>query len=168
MMYPGDVRKMVIVDTLPFYAVLFNPAATVATVQPMAAGIKAHMVTMSAEEYAAGEQTMMAGMANSEAGKKAAFDSSIASDRAVVAEALYEDLMTDMRPEVAKIETPTLVLYEYDATSKMPDPTVYEGMVQAAYQPMPHVTLVRVEGSRHFIMYDQPVVFDADLQGFLK
>jgi pimeloyl-ACP methyl ester carboxylesterase len=166
--YPADVRKMVIVDTLPFYALLFNPAATVETVKPMAGAIKAHMVTMSAEEYAAGEKTMIASMAISEAGQKAAFDSSIASDHAVVAEALYEDLLTDMRPEMAKISTPTLVLYEYDAASKMPDPKVYEGMIQAAYKPMPHVTLVRVEDSKHFIMYDQPAKFDAAVEAFLR
>jgi pimeloyl-ACP methyl ester carboxylesterase len=27
---------------------------------------------------------------------------------------------------------------------------------------------VRVDGSRHFIMYDQPAKFDAALQAFLK
>jgi pimeloyl-ACP methyl ester carboxylesterase len=166
--YPGDVRKMVIVDTLPYYALLFSPAATVDTVKPMAAAIKAHMGTMSADEYAAGEKTMILSMAISEAGQKAAYESSIASDYKVVAEALYEDLLTDMRPEVAKIQTPTLVLYEYDAASKMPDPKMYEGMIQSAYKPMPHVTLVRVEGSRHFIMYDQPAKMDAAMEEFLR
>jgi len=166
--YPADVRKLVIVDTLPYYAVLFSPAATVETVKPMAAAIKTHMGTMSADEYAAGEKTMIPSMAISEAGQKAAYDSSIASDYKVVAEALYEDLLTDMRPEVAKIQTPTLVLYEYDAASKMPDPKMYEGMMQAAYKPMPHVTLVRVEGSRHFIMYDQPAKMDVAMEEFLR
>jgi pimeloyl-ACP methyl ester carboxylesterase len=166
--YPADMKKMVIVDTLPFYALLFNPAATVAAVQPMAGAIKAEMVKMSAADYAAGQKTMLASMAMSDAGQKAAYDSSVASDRAVVAEALYEDLLTDMRPEMAKITTPTLVLYEYDAASKMPPADAYEAMMQAAYKPMPNVPLVRVEGSRHFIMYDQPAKFDADLEPFLK
>jgi pimeloyl-ACP methyl ester carboxylesterase len=166
--YPADVRKMVIVDTLPFYALLFNPAATVETVKPMAGAIKAEMVKMSAADYAAGQKTMLASMAMSDAGQKAAYDSSVASDRAVVAEALYEDLLTDMRLEMAKITTPTLVLYEYDAASKMPPADAYEAMMQSAYKPMPNVTLVRVDGARHFIMYDQPAKFDADLEPFLK
>jgi pimeloyl-ACP methyl ester carboxylesterase len=166
--YPADVRKMVIVDTLPFYALLFNPAATVETVKPMAGAIKAEMVKMSAADYAAGQKTMLASMAMSDEGQKAAYDSSVASDRAVVAEALYEDLLTDMRPEMAKITPPTLVLYEYDAASKMPPADAYEAMMQSAYKPMPNVTLVRVDGARHFIMYDQPAKFDADLEPFLK
>jgi pimeloyl-ACP methyl ester carboxylesterase len=166
--YPGDVRKMVIVDTLPFYALLFNPQATEETVKPMAGAIKAEMVKMSPEDYAAGQKTMLAAMAISEAGQKAAYDSSVTSDKAVVAEALYEDLLTDMRGEMGNIKTPTLVLYEYDATAKMPPADAYEAMMQAAYKPMPNVTLVRVEGSRHFIMYDQPGKMDAALEGFLK
>ena len=166
--YPGDLRKAVIVDTLPYYAVLFNPAATVETVQPMAAGVKAQMIATPADQYALLQQTLMKAMAKSEAGQKAAIDSSIASDRAVVAEALYEDLLTDMRGEVANIKTPTLVLYEYDASSKMPDPAAYEAMVKDGYKAMPNVTLVKVEDSRHFIMYDQPEAMDVAVEVFLK
>jgi pimeloyl-ACP methyl ester carboxylesterase len=166
--YPADVRKLVIVDTLPYYAVLFSPGATVETVRPMAAAMRAHFATMGAEEFAAGEKTMLEGMAISQAGQKAAYDSAIASDYNVVGEALYEDLTTDLRGEVAKIATPTLVLYEYDAASKMPPADAYEAMMQSAYKPMPNVTLVRVDGARHFIMYDQPAKFDADLEPFLK
>jgi pimeloyl-ACP methyl ester carboxylesterase len=166
--YPGDARKLLIVDTLPYYAVLFNPAATVDTMKPMAAGIKAQMLAMPADQYAATQQVMMAAMAKSDAGQKAAAASSLSSDRAVVAEALVEDLLTDMRPALASIKTPTLVLYEYDASSKMPDPAAYEGLVKDGYEPMPNVTLVRMDDSKHFIMYDQPVKFDAAVEGFLK
>jgi pimeloyl-ACP methyl ester carboxylesterase len=166
--YPADARKLVIVDTLPYYAVLFNPAATLDTVKPMADGIKGQMLAVPADQYAAMQGPMMAAMAKSDAGRKAATDSALASDRAVVVEALYEDLLTDMRPEVAKIKTPTLVLYEYDASTKTPDANVYEGLVKDGYKSMPNVTLVKVEDSRHFIMYDQPAKFDAALQAWLK
>jgi len=40
--------------------------------------------------------------------------------------------------------------------------------VLAGYKPMPNVTLVRIDDSRHFIMYDQPAKLDAALQGFLR
>ncbi len=36
------------------------------------------------------------------------------------------------------------------------------------YKGMPNVTLVRVEDSKHFIMYDQPVKFDKELEGWLR
>ena len=166
--YPADASKLVIVDTLPFYAVLFNPAATADAMKPMADGIKAQMIATPADQYAETQKLMMAAMAKSPEGQKAAIASSLSSDRAVVAEALVEDLTTDMRPEVAKIKTPTLVLYEYDASSKMPDPAAYEALVKDGYKAMPNVTLVRVDDSKHFIMYDQPAKFDAAVEGVSK
>ena len=86
----------------------------------------------------------------------------------LVVEAMVEDMLTDLRGDVAKIGTPTLVLYEYDSGMQQPDPAAFEAAMKAGYAPMPHVTLVRVDGSRHFIMYDQPVKFDAAVEGFLK
>jgi pimeloyl-ACP methyl ester carboxylesterase len=41
-------------------------------------------------------------------------------------------------------------------------------MVRDGYKSMPNVTLVRVDGSRHFIMYDQPEKMDAAMEPFLK
>jgi pimeloyl-ACP methyl ester carboxylesterase len=166
--YPGDVRKMVIVDTLPFYAVLFNPAATVEATKPYAEQMKQQLSAIPADQYA-GMQAMIAEqLVKDPAGQKLVAASSGASDRAVVVEAMTEDMLTDLRGDVAKIEVPTLVLYEYDPTLQQPDPAAYEASMKAGYAPMPHVTLVRVDGSRHFIMYDQPAKFDAALEGFLK
>ncbi len=166
--YPADVRKLVIVDTLPYYAVLFSPAATVESMKPMADAMKGQLLAIPADQYAAMQGPMMAAMAKSDAGRKAATDSALSSDRAVVTEALYEDLLTDMRGEVGKIQTPTLVLYEYDSANKMPPAEAYEALVKDGYKAMPHVTLVRVEDSRHFIMYDQPGKMDEALEGWLK
>ena len=70
--------------------------------------------------------------------------------------------------EVAQIKTPTLMLFAVDTSAAQPDPAKYEAMVRAGYQPMPNVTLVKVDGSRHFIMYDQPDKMDAAIEGFLK
>jgi pimeloyl-ACP methyl ester carboxylesterase len=167
--YPGDVRKMVIVDTLPYYAVLFNPAATVESIKPMAEGMKQQLVAAPADKYAAMQEPMMAAMVKDPAGLKLVVASSLASDRAVVAEAMAEDLETDLRGEVGSIKTPTLVLYEYPTDGAAAgNAAKYEETIKAGYAPMAHVTLVKVEGSRHFIMYDQPAKLDAELEGFLK
>ena len=166
--YPGDVQKMVIVDTLPYYAVLFNPAATVETTKPYVEQMKQQMAAIPADQYAAMQAMIAAQLVKDPAGQKQVAAASAASDRAVVVEAVSEDMLKDLRGEVAKIQTPTLVLYEYDPELKQPDAAAYEGLMKAGYGPMPHVTLVRMDGSRHFIMYDQPVKFDAALEGFLK
>ena len=166
--YPGDVRKMVIVDTLPFYAVLFSADATVETTKPYAEVMRKQMMAVPADQYAAMQPAIAAQMVKDPEGQKLVAASSGASDRAVVVEAMAEDMVTDLRGDVATIKVPTLVLYEYDPTLQQPDAATYEASVKAGYQPMPNVTLVRVDGSRHFIMYDQPAKFDAALEGFLK
>jgi pimeloyl-ACP methyl ester carboxylesterase len=166
--YPGDVRKLVIVDTLPFYAVLFNPEATVEATKPYVEQMKQQMSAIPADQYAAMQGTIAAQLVKDAAGQKLVAASSGASDRAVVVEAMAEDMLTDLRVDVAKIQTPTLVLYEYDPTLQQPDATVYEALMKAGYASMPNVTLMKMDGSRHFIMYDQPEKFDAALEGFLK
>ncbi len=163
--YPGDVRKMVIVDTLPFYALLFSPDATVESTKPYAEMMRKQMMGMSAEQYAAMQPMMAAQLVKDPAAQKLVAASSEASDRAVVVEAISEDMQTDLRGEM---EMPTLVLYEHDPTLQQPDPATYEAAIKAGYKPMPHVTLVQVDGSRHFIMYDQPGQFDAAVEAFLK
>jgi pimeloyl-ACP methyl ester carboxylesterase len=166
--YPGDVRKMVIVDTLPYYAVLFSPQATVETTKPYAEVMRKQMMAVPADQYAAMQGAIAAQLVKDPAGQKLVAASSGASDRAVVVEAMAEDMLTDLRGDVAKIETPTLVLYEYDPAMQQPDPAAFEASMKAGYQPMPHVTLVRMDESRHFIMYDQPAKFDAALEVFLR
>jgi len=166
--YPGDVRKLVIVDTLPYYAVLFNPAATVEAARPMAEQIRSQMMAMPAEQYDGMLPMMVAQMVNDPAAQAKILADTKATDRRVAFDAMYDDLTTDLRGEVAKIQTPTLVFFAVDPGQKQPDPVAYEAAVREGYQPMPHVTLVMVEPSRHFIMYDQPAKFDAALEGFLR
>ena len=166
--YPADVRKLVIVDSLPYYAVLYNPAATPETMKPMADALQKQLNDVPADQFAAMQPMMAAQLVKNADAQKAVAASSMASDRNVLAKAMAEDLLTDLRADVAKIQTPTLVLFEYDASLKQPDPVTYEALVRDAYKPMPHVTLVKVEDARHFIMYDQPAKFDAALQTFLN
>jgi pimeloyl-ACP methyl ester carboxylesterase len=166
--YPGDVRKMVIVDTLPFYAMLFNPAATVDGVKPQADAIKQQLLSLTPEQYAAMQPMMAAQLVKNTDAQKIVAASSTSTDRAVMVEAMVEDLQTDLRGDLATVKTPALVLYEHDATLQQPDASAYEQTMQAGYKTMPNAKLVRVDGSRHFIMYDQPEKFDEAVEAFLK
>jgi pimeloyl-ACP methyl ester carboxylesterase len=166
--YPEDVRKMVIVDALPYTAVLLDPAATVEGMRQQTEAIRQQMLAMPADQYAAMQPMMAARMVTNIEAQKQVAASFITSDRAVAVEAMVEDLQTDLRRYVASIKTPTLVLYAYDETAQEPPAAKYEAMVQDAYKPMPNVTLVRIDNSRHFIMYDQPMKLNAAIEGFLK
>ena len=70
--YPGDVRKMVIVDTLPFYAVLFNPDATVERRRSrMVDVMRKQMMAVPADQYAAMQGAMAAAAGEGSCGTEA-------------------------------------------------------------------------------------------------
>lgn len=88
----------------------------------------------------------------------------IKADARVVAEALYEDMVTDLRSDIATIATPIAVLYPTRAM--LPPGAVVEPFYRAAYKAAPRVTFVTVADSAHFIMLDQPEVFLKALTAF--
>ena len=171
--YPGDVSKMVIVDALPFVGLMFGPQATVENVKPMAQTMAYGGLTQTqAQREAAQKQTAEMLVRNPDARKQVAADG-LASDPHVAAQAMYEDFQTDLRPQISAIGTPALVLYAYDPTLTFPNgvkPTAEsaDAITSAAYQGMPNVKLVRVDGSRHFIMFDQPQELHRQIAAFLK
>jgi pimeloyl-ACP methyl ester carboxylesterase len=166
--FPADVRKMVIVDTLPYYAVLFQPEATVATMQPQAAVLRQQIIAAPADQFALMQTAVVESLVKNEAGRTLVAAGDNASDRAAFANAMYDDLQTDLRGDIATIKTPMLLLYPYDATLQGADPAKVDAQYKSAYAAKPNLTLLRIDDSRHFIMYDQPAKLDAALEGFLK
>jgi len=165
--YPADVSKMVIVDTLPFYALLYSPTATVEMMKPQAEAIRQQVIATPADQFAAMQQIVVPQLVKNADGQKLIEASDTASDRTVFANSMAEDLTTDLRGDVATIKTPALVMFAVDSSAK-PDATQYETLMRSVYKPMPNVTLVRIDDSRHFIMYDQPTKMDAAMEAFLK
>ena len=166
--YPADLSKMAIVDTLPYYAVLFNPAATVETMKPQAEVMRQQIVATPADQFDVMQQSVVPALVLNKDAQALIEAADMAGDRTVFAEAMYEDLLTDLRGDVAGIKTPMLLVYPYDATSQGADPAKVDAMYKSAYAAKPNVTLLRIDGSRHFIMYDQPAKLDAALEGWLK
>jgi pimeloyl-ACP methyl ester carboxylesterase len=165
--YPLDMRKLVIVDSLPWYGALFGADGSVATIQPRVAAMRDMLEKQIDPATRKAGADMTANMlALDPDGRKVVAQNSVDSDAHVMAEAMYEDAVTDLRGDVAKIKTPTLMLYPFDPA--MGDPAKVDALYQGAFKPMPNVTLVRVDGSRHFIMFDQPAKFDEALEAFLK
>jgi pimeloyl-ACP methyl ester carboxylesterase len=170
--YPADVRKMVIVDTLPFLGMTFGPDATPGSLKPQAERLREIIEHQTTEQRTAGAERTADKLAlNPEAHTLLARNSED-SDAHVVAEATFEDLQTDLRAQLASIKAPTLMLYPFDPTltraGETPNPEMIDELYQGAYKSMPGATAVRVDGSRHFIMLDQPEKFDAMVEEFLK
>lgn len=165
--HPEALSRLMIVDSLPFYAVLFSPAATVEAVKPRATAMRDSMAAMSTETFAAQQAMTMPRLVKSPEGLKAALDWSKTSSQSVVARAMYDVLTTDMRGELAAVTTPTTMLYPYDPVMGAPQ-AVIDQTYAGAYATLPKVRLERVDGAFHFIMLDQPAAFVAEVERFLK
>ncbi|MGD0629454.1 MAG: alpha/beta hydrolase [Terracidiphilus sp.] len=163
--HPEDVGKLLIVDALPFYGVVISPDATVDSLRPQAKAMHDGLLAMGDEQFAATAKMMAGYMVISPTGQKIVTAGSIASDRRVYANALAEDMGTDMRPRIASIKTPVTVLYPYSATQG--DQAKVDTLYKSAYAPMPNVNLQRIDDSMHFIMLDQPEAFHRAVMSFL-
>jgi len=165
--HPADVGRLLIVDSLPFYPLLFSPAATVEMVKPQAVGMRDGLIAMPAESFEAQQTMSMPRLVKSPEGLKAALAWSKATDRSVFARAMYDVLTTDLRPELAAVTVPTVVLYPFDPMMGAPVERV-EQLYAGAYAALPGVRLERIEGAYHFIMLDQPAAFAAAVDRFLN
>jgi pimeloyl-ACP methyl ester carboxylesterase len=164
--HPEDVSKLLIVDTLPFYGLVFNPHATVEMVAPQAKTMGDTMRTMPPDQFAATSALTASMLVTDPAGLKIVQASSTSSDRTVFINAMLEDLATDLRPQLATIKTPATILYPYSAVQG-PEAAV-TALYTTAYATMPNVKLIKIDNSRHFIMFDQPAAFHAAVLDFLK
>lgn len=168
--HPKATGKVIIVDALPFIGPIFG-AATVDSIRPQAEAIAAAMRSAPAAlETAAdidpGPNSQAGFLAKSIAARTVVARWTRQSDKRVVARALYDDLVTDVRPELGKIAAPVIVLYAEDA-SVMPKGTA-DALYATEYKSAPAAQLIRIDDSRHFIMLDQPAKFQAALQTALK
>lgn len=164
--HPEEVGGLMVVDSLPFFSVLFG-ATDAAAATPQAVKMRDMVLNESQAEYAQGEEQFLANLVKSPEGRKAAVKWGVASDKSVVARALYEVMTIDIRPKLSQIKAPVTMLYRWDAASGMPQSMV-DGVYQDNFDALPHKTLKRVDDSYHFIMLDQPEAFDAQVDKFLK
>jgi pimeloyl-ACP methyl ester carboxylesterase len=59
------------------------------------------------------------------------------------------------------------MLYPWDSSTGMPQ-SVFDGLYRENFAPLPNKTIVRIDGSFHFIMFDQPDLFATQVDTFLK
>jgi pimeloyl-[acyl-carrier protein] methyl ester esterase len=153
--HPGLIVKLMLVDTLPYYGVVFaGPSATPDTVRPMALAMKGQMSGRMPEAMA---KRMAAQMVTAPDDMARIVGWMNASDPAVVGTAMTDDMLADLRPGLCSVRIPVTVLYE----------TALSSLVKTGYAALPAGTLVEVPNAKHFLMYDQPAAFDVALDRFL-
>ncbi|MFC5346003.1 alpha/beta fold hydrolase [Brevundimonas staleyi] len=166
--HPEAVGRLMSVDSLPFFSALYGPTATAETARPFAEQARAGLIaeTDPATKRSRGLATA-AGMARNEAVRAEIADWTVTSDNHAVASAMADVMTTDARPGLAAMTIPVTALYATDADGG-PPPAMAQALWQREYASLPGVTLIRVDGSRHFIMADQPERFGELVDEFLR
>jgi len=162
--HPQDVSRALIVDALPFYSMLFGPDTTPASVEPQVAALRDGIAAMTDEIWRVQQAATAARLTQTPDGRAMLLADSMASDRSVVARALYEAAVTDMRPALAQMRTPLTIVYAVNPYA--PEET-YGRLMRGGYATAPDVRFVAVEPSYHFIMFDQTARFGEILAAFL-
>lgn len=156
--HPERVGRLIVVDALPFYTLLINPMATAEAAAPQAAAFRDAMLAAPPAQAEAMQRTAIDRLAKTAEARPALVEAALRSDRKAVADATYELMTTDLRPELARIQAPVEVVYAYDPLFGIPAASV-DALFANAYAGTPHISFKRIDGSFHFIMLDQPQAF---------
>lgn len=93
-------------------------------------------------------------------------EAALRSDRKAVADATYELMTTDLRPELGDIQAPVQVVYAYDPLYGIPATSV-DATFANAYAGTRNISFKRIDGSFHFVMLDQQQAFAQTVVNFL-
>lgn len=152
---PGSVGRLLSVDSLPFFSVLYGPTTTVDSVRPGAERAAAAMAAMDDASFAAGQAQIATASTRSPEVQAAIVVWSVASDRRGAAAAFRDVMLTDARPGLPAMSIPVTAVYAADPNGGTP-PAMADALWAQEYAALPGARLIRIDDSRHFIMADQP------------
>lgn len=175
--HPDLVGPLVIVDSLPFLAGAQMQAKTLDDAKPSIAAMRAYMSSQTPEQYQtyvkAGTATMF--MVKSPADHDVIKQWGLGSDQRTVADAMADLMAMDLRADVAKITSPTLVLgtwiglheqlKSYNIALSRAD--VMQTFEQQ-FAKLPALHFAITDTARHFIMFDDPQWFFGQIDPFLS
>jgi pimeloyl-ACP methyl ester carboxylesterase len=165
--HPGDLSRLMVVDMVPFLGLFFGgPGATPANVVPVADRIEAGMRAAAPEDRSKRAVETINSMLNTESMRPGAIDDSLRSDADVGTRAYRELIVTDLGPELSKIAVPVTVLYIQPKYVPVPAEH-FDAVYKSAFAPVGKLSLKRIPDSAHFIMWDQPARFQAEVKEFL-
>lgn len=162
--HPDRIGRVVVVDSLPFFPLIYNPAATVQGTAGMAEGTRLGILAQDRDSYAEGQRRTVLSLVRNPAWQGRVAEWSIASDRATFAGAVHALMTTDMRPRLPEVKAPVRVIA---AANPYAPRAQVEPLYTAAYAGTPDMKLTVIEDSYHFVMLDQPEAFEAALRAAL-
>jgi pimeloyl-ACP methyl ester carboxylesterase len=168
--HPESVERLMVVDEVPFSSVLMFPPGTdvtVSMVEPRAAQARDAVAAGYGKppDPAAVEANVARVTLNPE-NRAILKEWAMAADPRVTAQALYENLTTDLRPELAAIRASVTVVYAWN--DKYPLKEQADPFFHQQYAAVQRITYVGIGQSAHVVMLDQPAKFQEAVERFLS
>jgi pimeloyl-ACP methyl ester carboxylesterase len=163
--YPDLPGKLIIVDSYPSLAAIFRPEVTPELAKSESAMTRKYMTAQPASEDGAKAQIRM--MVTGDADFERIMTWSRSSDYSAVVDAMVELYGSDLREDIAAIQSPTLVMVTWIAFKDYTDRKTLEANARREYAKLKGADLRITDTSRHFIMYDEPQWFFTQIDGFL-
>jgi len=154
--HPDRITRVVVVDSLPFFPLIYSPAATLALAAPQAEATRVQILAMDEPAFASSQRQGVRALVQGAADQARIAGWSIASDRATFAGAIHALMTTDLRPRLGQVKAPVRVIAA--ANPYAPRARV-EPLYTAAYAGLTDIKLTVIEDSYHFVMFDQPEAF---------
>ncbi len=171
------VRGIVAVDGLPVFPTLVDASPERRKIA--ADATDASLAGMSASDYASAQAGVIEGMVTDQATVPRVAALTAVADPAAVGAFAANLLMSDVRPQLRKLTAPTMEIAPVPT-----EPAAFEGPQAATASPdaraesyrtfyaslfpgAPHLTVVPIANSRHFVMVDQPAALYGRIDAFV-
>lgn len=158
--------RVMVIDVLPFFSVLMDPEATSDGIAATATLMTSVLLMQDEATYAERQGEALRALTKDPAMAEKSLEWSIQTDRAVMAQAMKEVLVTDLRADMNRFAVPLTVLYARDPA--VPNMEATEALYLNDYAPVPTVEITPVDGALHFVMADQPEAFRDAMEQFLS
>lgn len=165
---PTKVGRLVIVDSLPALGAVQMPDITPEQLKSMAARMRDTMKSQDAATFAEGQRRSIASMVTKPEDVERVLGWGRKSDGATVVNAMHDLIATDLRADIARIKSPTLVLGTWIAYKDYTTRAAVEDTFKTQYRKLEGVTIEVADTARHFIMYDDPQWLLEHMEKFLK
>lgn len=166
--HPQQAGKLIIVDSLPALGAVQLPSITPEQLQGMATQMRSAMRAQEGASFAEGQRRSVASMAGKPDDVARILDWGTRSDKNTVIDTMASLIGTDLRQDVARIASPTLVLGTWIAYKDYAPRAATENVFRSQYRQLPGVQLAMAETARHFIMYDEPDWLYGQIEQFLN
>ncbi len=166
---PDLFGKVIIVDAYPFPLGLVKADLAPEAARQQATAVKDGVLTLTDADFRR-QQTAVLQTGISDPGRAAtALDWMLSSDRQTIAQAQYEMLSTDLRPQLAQISAPVLAIAVWRGREAFgfTREKVLQQMTEQ-YRAVPHYDVVVSDTARHFVMLDEPEWLASQISGFIQ